>query len=83
MKRRSCRGDLVFWDTIRFVENWASTWTNQTSGSADQNGGNFTLTLTPAKVEGPVAAAVSSSDISLFESRRGHQNVATITTLMF
>ena len=62
---------LVFWDTIRFVENWASTWTNQTSGSADQNGGYFTLT--PAKVEGPVAAI----------SRQGHQNVATITTLMF
>ena len=60
------------------VVNWASTWANQTSGSAGQKGGSLMLTAATAGTgaAGGSGAGGSSIDISCvagLRSRRGHQ----------
>ena len=55
--------NFVFCDVIPRVLNCASTWANQTSGSAGQNGGSFRLS----------AETRGSSEARDIVSRRGHQ----------
>jgi hypothetical protein len=71
----------VFWVVMPLVVNWASTWTNQTSGSAGQKGGS--LILTAATVEGVAAGGTTAGvspepSVAIFEVERaelhqGHQ----------
>ncbi len=57
------------------VVNWASTWANQTSGSAGQKGGSFILVA--AMVGVAVAVVIDSSSLIIsrvaYSLRQGRQ----------
>ena len=59
--------NLVFCAVMPRVENWASTWANQTLGSDGQNGGSFRLIAETPPVSGSVQG---STDMASRHSRR-------------
>ena len=71
--------NLVFWTVIPRVINCASTWANQTSGSAGQNGGSLRCTAATAL---SVSHGCSFSIVTDRFRHQSHQLVVYISTAM-